>query len=90
MTEPSNILSFPQLGNEEWIESYHQACLTKLNDATVDAYLRILRQFTEWVAKRPGHGKQFQPGQRRPLLMDMCHCSKSGDIVSAIAHESNP
>src|SRR6266702_4664593 len=63
MTEPSNIVPFPQLGNEEWIESYHQACLTKLDEATIDAYLRILHQFTEWVAKRPGHGKYFQPNQ---------------------------
>jgi site-specific recombinase XerD len=61
MTEPSNIVPFPQTGSEEWIKSYHQGCLTKLNEATIDAYLRILRQFTEWVARRPGHGKQFQP-----------------------------
>src|SRR6266487_1611638 len=63
MTEPTNIVPFPQIGNEEWIESYHQACLTKLDEATIDAYLRILHQFTEWVAKRPGHGKYFQPNQ---------------------------
>jgi len=46
-----------------WIESYQQARMTSLDEATVDAYLRILRQFTEWVATRPGHGKQFQPEQ---------------------------
>lgn len=57
------MVSFPSLGNHEWIEGYQQACLSKRNDATVDAYLRILRQFTEWVAKRPGHGKQFHPNQ---------------------------
>ncbi len=61
MTEPSNLVPFPQFGNTVWIESYHQACLTKLDEASVDAYLRILRQFTEWVAKRPGYGKCFQP-----------------------------
>lgn len=70
MTEPSNIVPFPQLGNEEWIESYHQGCLTKLNEATVDAYLRILRQFTEWVATRPGHGKQFQPEQLTTTVVE--------------------
>src|SRR5947209_6036553 len=63
MTEPTNIVPFPNIGNEEWIESYHQACLTKLDEATIDAYLRILRQFTQWVAGRPGHAKHFQPDQ---------------------------
>ncbi len=61
MTEPSHLVSFPSIGNHEWIESYQQTCLSKRNDATVDAYLRILRQFTEWVAKRPGHNKHFLP-----------------------------
>jgi site-specific recombinase XerD len=63
MTEPSNVVSFQERGNTVWIESYQQARLTKLDDETVDAYLRILRQFTEWVTKRPGHGKHFQPEQ---------------------------
>lgn len=63
MTDPSNIVPFPQLGAQEWIESYQQACLTKLDEATVDAYTRILRQFTAWVATRPGHHRHFQPDQ---------------------------
>lgn len=63
MMEPSNLVSVPEFGNEAWIKSYHQACLTKLNEATIDAYVRILRQFTEWVSKCPGHGKRFQPEQ---------------------------
>ena len=60
MTEPSNLVSFPSIGNREWIEEYQQACLSKRSDVTVDAYLRILFQFTEWVAHRPGHSKQFR------------------------------
>ena len=63
MTDPSDIVPFPQLGAQEWIESYQQACLTKLDEATVDAYTRILRQFTAWVATRPGHHRHFQPDQ---------------------------
>ena len=61
MTEPSNLVSLPSLGNQKWIESYQQACLSKRNDATIDAYVRILRQFTEWATKRPGHKKHFLP-----------------------------
>lgn len=63
MTEPTNSVPFPDVGTHEWIEGYHQARLTKLDEATIDAYLRILRQFTEWVAERPGHAKHFQPDQ---------------------------
>jgi len=63
MTEASNVLQFPQSGNELWITEYQQTCLSKRDEATIDAYVRILRQFTEWVAKRPGHGKQFEPAQ---------------------------
>src|SRR5947209_3027582 len=70
MTEPSNIVSFPQFGTNDWIEGYHQVRLTKLDEATIDAYLRILRQFTEWVAKRPGHGKHFEPEQLTTTVVE--------------------
>ena len=63
MTEPSPIVPFPDFGTTIWIVRYQQARLTSRNDATEDAYLRILRQFLVWVAGRPGHGKQFQPDQ---------------------------
>ena len=33
------------------------------DEATVDAYVRILRQFTAWVAKLPGQGGHFVPSQ---------------------------
>jgi len=46
MTEPSNIVPFPNTGNEEWVLSYQQTCLTRDDEATIDAYMRILRQFT--------------------------------------------
>jgi site-specific recombinase XerD len=70
MTEPSNIVPFPQFGAQEWIESYQQACLTKHDEATIDAYMRILRQFTAWVAKRPGQSKHFQPNQLTATMVE--------------------
>lgn len=64
MTELSNIVAFPQAGTSVWIEGYQQDCLdARCGEATVDAYVRILRQFTAWVAKLPGHGGQFVPSQ---------------------------
>jgi site-specific recombinase XerD len=70
MTEPSNIVPFPNTGNEEWVLSYQQACLTKHDEATIDAYTRILRQFTAWVARRPGHSKHFQPDQLTATVVE--------------------
>src|SRR5215469_8988168 len=63
MTEPLNIVAFPHVSASVWIEGYQQECLLQKDEATVDAYLRILRQFTGWVAKLPGHGGQFVPSQ---------------------------
>ena len=63
MTEVSKIVSFPHVGAHVWIDGYQQDCLTQKDEATVDAYLRILRQFTAWVAERPGHGRRFAPSQ---------------------------
>jgi site-specific recombinase XerD len=93
MTDLSNIAPFPQIGNEEWIEGYHRACLIKLNEATIDAYQRILRQFTEWVAKRPGHGKHFQPDQLTATIVEgylsrlkeqgysVSHCTRVKSVI---------
>src|SRR5207237_2109217 len=64
MTELSNIISFPQAGTSVWNLGYQQDCLdARCGEATVDAYVRILRQFTVWVAKLPGQGGQFVPSQ---------------------------
>jgi site-specific recombinase XerD len=84
MTEPLNIVPFPDSGNEEWTLSYHQAGLIKLNEATIDAYLRILRQFTQWVAKRPGHAKHFQPQQLTATVVEgyLSQLKKQGYSVS--------
>lgn len=63
MTEPLNIVAFPHVGASVWIEGYQQECLLQKDEATVDAYLRILRQFTAWVAELPGQGGHFVPSQ---------------------------
>jgi hypothetical protein len=60
MSESSNVVPFPHMGTSAWIEGYQQDCLdVRCDEATVDAHLRILRQFTAWVAKLPGQGGQF-------------------------------
>src|SRR6266704_3465757 len=64
MTELSNMVAFPQASTSVWIDGYQQDCLdARCGEATVDAYVRILRQFTAWVAKLPGQGGQFVTSQ---------------------------
>ncbi|HEU5375941.1 MAG TPA: phage integrase N-terminal SAM-like domain-containing protein [Ktedonobacteraceae bacterium] len=55
---------------ELWITEHQQACLRKRDEATIDVYTRILRQFMERVAKRPGHGKQFEPAQLTNTMLE--------------------
>src|SRR2546421_12917190 len=71
MTELSPLTSFPQTEASPWISAYHQARLLQKDEATVDAYLRILRQFTAWVIARPGHGKQFRPEQLTRTVVEV-------------------
>lgn len=71
MSGTSKVVPFPLSGAEIWIDEYHQTWLVQKDAATVDAYLRILRQFTEWVAERPGHGKRFEPGQLTATAVEM-------------------
>src|SRR5260370_17023412 len=63
MSGSSNLVPFPHVGTSVWIEGYQQDCLMQKGEATVDAYVRILRQFSAWVAKLPGQGGQFVPSQ---------------------------
>jgi len=55
------ILLFSQTVTNPWIEEYARAELNGKNEATLDAYLRILRQLTQWVAHLPGSEGQFHP-----------------------------
>ncbi|GAC1354025.1 MAG: hypothetical protein NVSMB38_31330 [Ktedonobacteraceae bacterium] len=63
MSESFNVVPFPYVGPSAWILGYQQDCLMQKDKVTVDVYLRILRQFTAWVAKLPGQGGQFVPSQ---------------------------
>src|SRR5437762_1096086 len=71
MSASSKVIPFPQSGAEVWIDGYHQARLVQKDAATVDAYLRILRQFTHWVAQRPGLGKHFEPAQLTTTAVEL-------------------
>ena len=71
MSASSNVVPFPQSGADTWIEEYHQATLMLKDVATIDAYLRILRQFTWWIAERPGHGKHFVPTQLTTTIVQV-------------------
>jgi hypothetical protein len=71
MRASSTIIPFPQSGAEVWIDGYHQAKLAQKDAATVDAYLRVLRQFTAWVVECPGHGSHFEPDQLTTTVVEL-------------------
>ena len=55
------MLPFAHNASNLWIEGYARAELSGKNEATLDAYLRILRQVTAWVAQLPGSEGHFHP-----------------------------
>src|SRR5579859_6518719 len=56
MTVPLVAVSPPDALVEEYV-----ATLAGKADGTIDAYGRILRQLTQWIAQRPGNGGHFRP-----------------------------
>jgi len=55
------LLLFAQTATNPWIEEYARAELNGKNEATLDAYLRIRRQLTQWVTLLPGSEEEFHP-----------------------------
>jgi site-specific recombinase XerD len=94
MSASSNVIPFPQSGAEVWIEEYRQARLVQKDAATVDAYLRILRQFTQWIAERPGYGRHFEPTQLTQTSVELylsslneqgysvSHCTRVKSVIN--------
>lgn len=70
MTLHKQPLPFPQPAVSEWLIAYQTACLDAKDDATRDAYGRILRQFGAFVARLPGMGHTFQPAQLTPTVIE--------------------
>jgi site-specific recombinase XerD len=87
MSASSNVLPSPQSGADTWIEEYHQATLMLKDVATIDAYLRILRQFTRWIAERPGHGKYFVPAQLTTTIVQV-YLSSLEDQGYSVSHRN--
>ncbi len=83
----AKIVAFLPSGASRWIEEYQQSCLTQKDAATVDAYLRILRQFTQWVTERPGHGKQFLPSHLTTPAVDI-YLSSLKDQGYSVSHRT--
>ncbi len=62
MAKPHDkLLLFRAPATNAWIDRYAQAELAGKDEKTVDAYLRILRQVSEWVSQLPGSNNQFHP-----------------------------
>jgi integrase len=53
--------SFPNQGAAAWIDAYQEEILTTKDEATIEAYARILEKFAAWLSLRPGNSGQFRP-----------------------------
>ncbi len=52
---------FPNQGDAAWIDAYQEEILITKDEATIEAYTRILEKFAEWLSLRPGNSGQFHP-----------------------------
>jgi len=60
-TVPANVQPFPGQGADVWIEAYKEEVLAAKDEATIEAYIRILEKFAAWLTIRPGNSGQFHP-----------------------------
>ena len=51
---------FPNQGVAAWIDAYQEEILTTKDEATIEAYTRVLEKFAEWLSLRPGNSGQFR------------------------------
>lgn len=53
----------------------------------MDAYLRILRQFTQWVTEQPGHSGQFLPSHLTTTAVEM-YLSSLKEQAYSVSHRT--
>ncbi len=58
MKELVAVQPFPGRSIDDWLTDYRLALMGK-DASTIDAYLRVIRQFARWFACRPGNDGQF-------------------------------
>jgi len=49
---PANRQSFPGQGAGAWIDAYQEKMLESRDEATIEAYTRVLEKFAEWLSLR--------------------------------------
>jgi len=79
VTLPPVAVPQPDVLLEEYV-----ATLAGKADGTIDAYARILRQLTQWIARRPGNGGRFWPDvfTRTALEAYLAQLEETGYSVS--------
>ena len=64
-----------------WIEEYQEHALTGKQEVTVAAYVRILRQVTQWIARRSENQGQFYPKLLTPEAV-AAYMSEQANVYS--------
>ena len=57
----TSLIPFPERWAAAWITAYQQDMLQTRDNATIEAYTRILEKFAEWLSLRPGNSGLFRP-----------------------------
>ena len=72
---PTNMLPFASsianLEAEAWITAYTPDVLAAKDAATIEAYTRILKRFTEWLSARPGRRLSLKKFCPHPMRLDV-------------------
>jgi len=72
---PTNMLPFASsianLGAEGCMTAYTRDVLAAKDAATMEAYTRILKRFTEWLSARPGRRVSVEKFCKRPTRLDV-------------------
>lgn len=83
-----NVVQLPQNGIDQRIETFslnkYRLFISGKSEKTVDAYIRCVRQFTDWIAEKPGSGGRFQPEQftRTAVEMYLDYLEQEGYSIS--------
>jgi site-specific recombinase XerD len=61
MEAVSTIRIFPSPHAEQWIDEYCTMHLVHRDQASIEAYCRVLKRFIGWLTEQPGSQGQFSP-----------------------------
>lgn len=75
--------AFHDRDGADWVERYLAEVLAGKDARTVDAYRRVLVDFSTWLARQPGSNKQFRPAAMTRNAVKTYFDAKKGEKTPA-------